>query len=272
MSQRIALLPASAYFRYADVMREGRQALTHAALLRLDGGTQRYYVKCYGNAAKPLFNEIAGFLLGGAIKLPLAQEAALIALPGTHLDRIHPGRGLADQAHWLCWATRAIAASDGRRLPSATTHFNGHLSAIADDLRAWKHLPNLLAFDEWVANIDQNTGNLIRLAKSDYAIIDHGGILTGPDWVESLLAPVASYVNKLWSLLRSHRGLPLPTSNAALHAAQGFVNAYLESGPEMRAFATELLAPGDVQAADVFLRDRSLTIKNYLQRRLGVLL
>ena len=271
MSQRIDLLPTTAYFRFLDTVSEGRQADTHAALLRINNRAQRYYVKCYGPHAKPLFNEIAGFLLADAAALPQAKSAALITLPGDFLNRLHPGRGFDTAAHWLCWATTAITHADGSRAPSATTHFNGHLASIADDLKQWKHLPGLLAFDEWVANIDRNTGNLLRLSASDYAVIDHGAILTGPDWISDLLAPIASYTNKLWMLLRSARGMPLPISNGAVHAARRFTDAYLQCAPEIRAFGNELLLADDLSTCDTFFKDRSLATPRYLKTRLGVL-
>ena len=272
MSQRVDLLPPTAYFRFAGVMSEGRQACTHAALLRIGVRTERYYIKCYGPLAKPLFNEMAGYLLAASSGLPQATRAALIALPGSHLDSIHPGMGFAAEAHWLCWATTAIAASDGAQRPSATTHFNGQLSLIAGDLKIWKGLPALLAFDEWVANVDRNTGNLLRLAAGEYAVIDHGAILTGPDWVSDLLAPVASYANKLWWLLRSQRGMPLPLSNQAVHAARGFMDAYLQGAPEMKALGLALIEETDYAACDAFLRARSMSTQRHLQSRLGVLI
>lgn len=271
MTQRIELLPPGAYFRFVETVTEGNQAFTHAALLRFGKQTRRYYIKSYLNAAKPLFNEISGFLLAVEAGLPQANSAALIALPGSLLEKIHPGNGFASQAHQLCWCTTAIVSSNSTQLPNATTYFNCDFSAIADDLRTWKDLPVLLAFDEWVANVDRNTGNLIRLSAGDYAIIDHGAILTGPDWISDMLAPIASYTNKIWSLLRHFRGFPLPVSSAAVHASNKFPDAYLAGSPEMRAIGIELLSGDDLSRCDMFLRDRALNVKRYLQRRLGVL-
>lgn len=271
MTQRVELLPPGAYFRFVENVSEGNQAFTHAALLRVGKQTRRYYIKCYQNAAKPLFNEISGFLLAAEAGLPQADSAALIALPGSLLEQIHPGKGFALQAHWLCWCTTAITSSNGAQLPTATTYFSCDFSAIADDLRTWKDLPALLAFDEWVANVDRNTGNLIRLSAGDYAIIDHGAILTGPDWISEVLAPIASYTNKIWLLLRHFRGIPLPISSGAVHASTKFPDAYTAGSPEMHAIGTELLSDADLSCCDTFLRDRSLSVKQHLQRRLGVL-
>ena len=272
MTQRIGLLPPGTYLRFAGTVAEGNQASTHAALLKVGKQIRRYYIKCYGDAVKPLFNEIAGFLLAAEVGLPQAESAVLMALPGELLDKHHPGKGFNSQAHWLCWCTTAIMGGNGFRLPTAHTYFNDNLLAAADDLRAWKALPGLLAFDEWVANVDRNTGNLIRLSAGDYAIIDHGAILTGPDWAGDMLAPVASYTNKIWLLLCHCRGFTLPVSSGAMHACTTFTDAYLTASPEMRAFGSELLNSDDLSSCDIFLRERSINVKRYLQRRLGVLI
>lgn len=271
MTQRIELLPTGAYFRFVEAISEGNQAFTHAALLRVGSQMRRYYIKSYQNAAKPLFNEISGFLMAAEAGLPQADSAALIALPGVLLDKIHPSKGFSLQAHWPCWCTTAITGSDGTHLPTATTYFNCDFSAIADDLRAWKGLPALLAFDEWVANVDRNTGNLIRLSAGDYAIIDHGAILTGPEWISEMLAPIASYTNKIWFLLRHFNGITLPVSSSAVHTSTRFPDAYTAGSPEMRAIGTELLSGAELICCDAFLRDRSLNVRRYLQQRLGVL-
>ncbi len=271
MSQRVELLPPEAYFRFIEKIAEGNQAFTHAALLRVGKQTHRYYVKSYRGLVKPLFNEISGFLLAAEAGVPQAKEAALIVLPGALLDGIHPNQGFATQPHWICWGTTAIANADGSQLPTANTFFRHDLAAIANDLRAWKDLPSLLAFDEWVANVDRNTGNLVRLSAGDYAVIDHGGILTGPDWVSEVLAPIASYGNKIWSLLRCFQGFPLPISSGAVYASHRFPDAYLAGSQEMLSIGAELLSTGDLKSCHIFLRDRSLSVKQHLKQRLGML-
>ena len=271
MTRRVELFPSEAYFRFLETVAEGNQAFTHAALIRVGIQTRRYYIKCYQHAAKPLFNEISGFLLAAEAGVPQADSAALIALPGQFMEKIYPSKGFSTQQHWLCWCTSAVASANATHRPSATTYFNCDFSAIADDLRIWKELPLLLAFDEWVANIDRNTGNLIRLSAGDYAVIDHGAILTGPDWIGDLLAPIASYTNKIWSLLRHFKGIPLPISSGAVHASGRFQNAYQASSPEMWAIGSELLSPDDLNNCVKFLSVRSHDITQYLQSRLGVL-
>lgn len=271
MTSRIALLSPSAYVRPLVRPMEGQQGATHGALLQINGKVQRYFIKCYGHHTKPLFNEIAGFVLASYTALPQPQHAALIALPGALLHSIFPMHDFASAQHWACWATRAITGQDESIQPTATTYFSQNIRAIVHDLQRWKQLPLLLAFDEWAANVDRNTGNLVRVAEGKYALIDHGSILTGPDWTAELLAPAASYANKLWSLLRSTRGFPLDISSGSALAAKSFVDAYLEARDEINMLGHELIDAADLTAGDHFLRQRSLDVGKYLTHRTGVL-
>lgn len=131
-----------------------------------------------GAAATPVYVRIgkAGALvaelvcgrLARAMKLP-APEVFLISIPQGHL----PNSKLASKAgHTLCVGTRDIGGTNFTQL--LKTNGVGALPL----LRNWSELPKVVAFDEWLANEDRNTGNLIYVAQTLH-IIDHAEAFGG---------------------------------------------------------------------------------------------
>ena len=58
-------------------------------------------------------------------------------------------------------------------------------------LNNWPHFPSLIAFDDWIGNIDRNIGNLIFINKNNVAIIDHGRLFGVINWlVENINADI----------------------------------------------------------------------------------
>ena len=56
-------------------------------------------------------------------------------------------------------------------------------------LGSWSNFKSLVAFDDWVGNIDRNIGNLIFIKKDDIGVIDHGQLFGVIDWQHEEIDP-----------------------------------------------------------------------------------
>lgn len=118
--------------------------------------------------AGALVAELVCGCLARAMQLP-APEVFLISIPQGHL----PHSRLANQKErTLCVGSRDIGGA------SFTQLLNAQGAAALPLLRHWPDLPKVVAFDEWLANPDRNTGNLIYVAQTLH-IIDHAEAFGG---------------------------------------------------------------------------------------------
>lgn len=118
--------------------------------------------------AGALVAELVCGCLARAMQLP-APEVFLISIPAGHL----PDSKLAStKGPTLCVGTRDIGGNSFTQL----LHRNGN--AAIPLLRQWPDLHKVVAFDEWLANPDRNTGNLIYVAQTLH-IIDHAEAFGG---------------------------------------------------------------------------------------------
>lgn len=115
-----------------------------------------------------LVAELVCGCLARAMKLP-APEVFLISIPQGHLPA---SRLASSEAHTLCVGTRDIGGTNFTQL--LRTNGVGALPL----LRNWAELPKVVAFDEWLANQDRNTGNLVYVAQTLH-IIDHADAFGG---------------------------------------------------------------------------------------------
>ena len=233
--------------------------LVHEALVDFDGIVTPAHVKipigrADGRDCRVLFNEITGWLLARALKLPVAEHAGLIWLRQSTIHGIHfaptdPGGSVA----WV-----ASTVTGGTALDFSGPHIGPTLQR---DLAKWKHLPRAVAFDAWSANVDRNLKNFIRRAAGDYVLIDHDFLLTSDAWAAGqLIAHVgAIFVNKL-QMIAYGRATP----NADISAMAGLLaevaDALFSQGTELRKWWVELAPKADADAAHSFLDTRSKTM------------
>lgn len=115
-----------------------------------------------------LVAELVCGCLARAMKLP-APEVFLISIPPGHL----PASRLANRGQsTLCVGTRDIGGTNFTQL------LRDKGVGALPLLRNWPDLPKVVAFDEWLANEDRNTGNLIYAAQTLH-IIDHAEAFGG---------------------------------------------------------------------------------------------
>lgn len=112
--------------------------------------------------------ELVCAVMARALGLPTPQPYVLHIAPG-----VLPGSRFADvaQTH-LCVATHDLGGQDFAQLLRQDTDFAKKL------LREWALLVPTATFDEWVANLDRNFGNILFVAQSLW-LIDHAEAFGG---------------------------------------------------------------------------------------------
>jgi hypothetical protein len=137
---------------------------------------------------KQLSNELVAAVLGRAIGLPIPRPFLAIAAPYDLQLKKAP----------LFRNERVAFASENAGVPPVTQLCRKiSLEAVCKLLKNWSGLYDTIAFDEWIANIDRHTGNILFDGRSRVWLIDHGHCFTGPEWQASHLDPTKSFPNRM---------------------------------------------------------------------------
>lgn len=174
-----------------------------------------------------LVAELTCSCIARALGLP-TPEVFIVEIPPGRL----PGSAMVSGAQaGVCVATRDIGGSTFAQLLSDDE------DAAMPLLRHWPELGKVVAFDEWLANLDRNLGNLIYVAQTLH-IIDHAEALGGSCRALFPLAALTQvqFSNRLAGMLQalsaSNRSAMLGTislwlsdSAAALNIAEVIHNA-----------------------------------------------
>lgn len=248
----IHLLNEAAYAGYLAPLPDPGIEAGHIALMRIGTGTRRVYVKLYAPDTRGLINEIIGHLLAEALGLCVPPRAAVALIPRDALPAVPPWVPHGQSA--VAWCTEDLAAPSLKvayRLDPAAPPLAPLIKELctADTTRA------LVAFDDWIANVDRNLGNLLRLAKGRYCVIDHGHALTGPHWRAPDLNPAPQYPNRLRDMLGDCAAGP--AAEAAMGAAaRDHGEALSAARTELWHWCALLLPDEEQQAAVDFLAAR----------------
>jgi hypothetical protein len=249
----IDLLSEHTYVGYLEPLPDPGVEAGHIALLRFGSGdTRRAYVKLYPPDSRGLINEILGYLLAEALGLCVPPRAAIAMIPPAAVPA--PPSWLPPGQPAPAWCTQDLAAPSIKiayRLDAASP-----LSAVVQELREADTTPAVVAFDDWLANVDRNLGNLLRLAKGRYCLIDHGRVLTGPNWRAEDLDPAGQYQNVLRTLLDAFVTDP-DTDSAMGAASRRHGHALTVTRTELGHWCTLLLSEEDRGAAVDFLASRA---------------
>jgi hypothetical protein len=173
-----------------------------------------------GKQERGLVNEIIGYQLAKAGQLQVPQNAGLIHLTGSQLGR-KPHWVADDQDEVLAWWSEDVhhpsikAQFNLAALPPNSQIYRNVIIEISKALAKRHGIEKIVAFDDIVANVDRNLGNVLD-TPSELTLIDHGRLLTGPYWKVGDLNPEKAYVNKLRALL-TLSGEPLPFKSALVN-------------------------------------------------------
>jgi hypothetical protein len=152
-----------------------------------------------------LGNEAIGWLMARTLEIPTPEHAAILvenvewfrALLG---DRYPTDNFLPQSGDVAAWCTSDMGSGP---IKSVAPFDDWNLLAF---LRT-EEGAQVAAFDHWLGNEDRNTGNLIRLPRGRYAVIDHGILFCYQDWRKRHLQPACTsfLLNKAGQFLRDKR-------------------------------------------------------------------
>lgn len=215
MDNLVTILSPDKYIASLEHVSDGRMSATHLASVRwTDNVVGRFYVKVYPKChPKGLINEIIGYLTAYSAGIPQPKKVALIQIPKEVIDVNFKGDFELFGDVYLGWASE-----DAGITPNTYLSMNDAISydKSLEYLKKWKFFPDLLAFDDWVANQDRNTGNMVITGNRDFCIIDHGNVPVSEKWTNNCLVVEKVYMNKLLDgLFNGNYPLPLSVSMTA---------------------------------------------------------
>lgn len=122
----------------------------------------------------------------------------------TDFDADQDDKFAQENGYVLGWATVSLTGKNLRSL-----HFKSLPNSKPDEwysyaqaLLNWHAFPKLIAFDDWIGNIDRNPGNLVFIKDSEFAIIDHGRVLGVIDWFKQQIDPNDNFPNLMLGMFK----------------------------------------------------------------------
>lgn len=240
---------------------------THLARLSVSSSEQpvRAFVKAYapvhlqsGHASKGLVNELAGYFCAELGGLTVPKRAGLIVVDPSQLS--DPPEWVTIQSTLVAWwsedfGNQSIKATwNLTALPDGSLAQQEALLAARSFLVKHASTPSVIAFDDLIANIDRNLGNLLG-SSGTLGLIDHGHCITGPAWLPSDLDPSVAYRNVI-RLLLGPAAETLPFKSAVMDAYESIVGAITPHMSELRQLMGGLLDDDEADSAHSFIQMR----------------
>lgn len=199
--------------------------------------------------------EMIAALLGRSLELPIPRPILVNVLP-IHLPSakikektIFFGSARVDQPDLAQWLS------------------DEESEEVMDRLRKWKHAIDAGCFDEWLANEDRHSKNILFDGKKDFVLIDHSHAIP-----ESLLCSEASNRNTILEVIAQDKTL-VELNGIRKAAKQRMTHKYHKNQPLpilLNSLAEEMkdylkFAPDLIK----FLNDRLPYVETLVARRLG---
>lgn len=257
---------------------DGQLSLCFEGYLLLPHGRRRAYFKT-DPAGYAMLNEEIGYVLARAANLPQPQ-AAKIWINGAVLHRFDPTRWPNPLQHGLCWVTHEAKDRLGKPAPTVKARLkiaSGGVTALQlESMKKlflnFKLLGRLIAFDAWVANVDRNVGNVLLVSADSFVIIDHGQVLGGSTWPQTMHDAPGTYVPTIILDLifdPPEKALSLPAKNAIVKECEHLSQAYDNALPWLAATLHPSRGPM-FQRAHAFLQARATGIQAQMRHRTGL--
>lgn len=293
----IRVLSENSYLTSHEKVTGGAMGVTRMASIEWDDGSiRKCYVKVYPaqDRIRKLCNELTGFTLAKALGILQPNSAALIPLSKLFYEDFSEVTDLnSDEIIWA-WVTTECGSSI-----KGIFHLNNFEELFQTDpegtieklIRAYslvcnqKNLPDIIAFDDFIANDDRNIGNVVMLGDGNMGIIDHGEILGSINWIENLLAldKNQTFNNKLLNILNDQPTLQeqtrFTTKHKAVEAANRHKDAFISVQDILITWLKNLLEVSNIPVKDQgiyvdYLRDflhyRSIQPTSLFANRLGL--
>lgn len=241
---------------------DGGLSETYRGVIETATDKRLAYVKLL--PAKQLVNELVCCVLGRSIGLPIPDGFLVAVLRDDYPDS--PGLQASGLSDALAFGSVSLPHPDLRRRIRL-----GGLAAQDEFVRTWTGWREAMTFDEWIANRDRNTGNLLVGGEGDVWLIDHNNAFTGPSWVAADLQPGVSIRNQVAENIAPR--LTLPQRHAALQVVQQLSAQYTSVDIDETLILSRcepFLTMSDLAALRDFLRSRTAELLKLIGPRLGL--
>jgi len=144
-------------------------------------------------------------------------------------------------------------------------------NAFADLFATWKQWDVAAIFDEWIANPDRHTGNLLVEGPDKVWLIDHSHALTGPNWTAADLFSERVVRNQIADMCFPNLTLPGRMDVRAKAAELSSLFGLVPPGLALSAcHADQFLSSGDLKVVRDFVGERVGKLVDLVSTRLGV--
>ena len=224
---------------------------TYVGMIETAASRKPAYVKFV--PPRELANELLGSVLASAIGLRTPKPYIVLAQRADYPS----ARGFEDAT---IVSTIAFATEQVGHLSLARRVDLQSMEAKRSLVAAWKEWPDVIAFDDWIANGDRHAGNYLVGAPGEVWLIDHGHSFTGPNWQVSHLAPSVVVAHRLW--------LELLCTCVAADAKAASVNTVQKAVQKLSELELDLVF-SIAKAAEQFGATDSAALKRFLSSRVA---
>lgn len=237
---------------------------TYRGLIEVDEERLVAYVKLLH--PWEVFNEALGSVLCQLAGLP-TPKAYLVLVEREDYPQ-SPLLIASDAPRALAFASQAMPMQTlGRHIRLKTPN------ALRELVSRWKEWPDVLVFDQWIANPDRHSGNLLVGGPGEIYLIDHGLSFYRRNWTPAQIEAAISIVTaRLWT--DTLQGVvTLPERIAATDRAQSSAVRYSAVDSEAAMISTKVsqfLAPEQVQALVRVLCKRCANAAGVICKAMGV--
>lgn len=155
-------------------------SFTHIANVDFAGHVAPAYVKIDDPSFAYLFNEALGYLACKALDILTPTHAAILDIDPMQLSGIEgvPSWAYNSSVPLRAWATEDMGSESIAQLYRA----GNDADELWRKVLATEHGKQIAAIDEFLANADRNSGNILHVSARRFAAIDHGCLLGGCSW------------------------------------------------------------------------------------------
>jgi hypothetical protein len=248
----------------AALLPEGQKGLseTYRGPIETAAGKTFAYVKLVD--VKELINELVSSVLGRTLGLPIPPGFIVLVNRDDYPESEFLLTRGQDKA--LAFGVESVGHPDLKR----RIRIEGE-SVMRELLRTWTGWCDAMTFDEWIANVDRNQGNLLIGAPGEVWLIDHGQAFTGPNWTPSDLDPVVAVQNQIASVIAPH--LALPERHRALRRATEVSQECRKVDADevlKEGFTAALASDAEIQALGNFIAKRVDELVRLISMRVGL--
>lgn len=224
------------------------------------------------SGSKALANEITGYVLANQMKLAQPSPAFIAEIPLKKIDL----NSLPKHHQWLkklsktegvlyAWCTKTESYPTPWHLYGASM-----ISAIQSDLAKWPQALSATTLDHFLANIDRNLNNLIRISSGNYSLIDHGSLVCSQGiWDKKQLLADDDFQNKLFDIL--FQGSEISNAASAMIIEAEKHNDLSLILPELNFWWGRFLTIPDHEAFNAFIQTRVSNAPERLAKRYSLL-